>query len=198
MNAVLEPVVNATIDAEVPLVLLHKAVINETTTEVLQESSNSTESFVTGLAEKNDSIGIDVNNTTASNSTPVSVIVTSEQQVFNESTTSVHVENHTISVTTEFETSTIMMKTTVELTTTEVTTSTTVVPADCPVLKDCPFDYCAFTRKLDNRGCPTCNCLQSNKSNITCPILTCPSCLYGHHTDPNGVNINTSRLKSHI
>jgi hypothetical protein len=81
------------------------------------------------------------------------------------------------------------METTVELTTTELTTSTSVVPVDCPILKDCPFDYCAFARKLDNRGCPTCSCLQSNKSNITCPVLTCQACLYGHHTDPNGVNI---------
>ncbi len=143
----------------------------------------------TDLSENNDSIEIDVNNTIPINSSSTFVTITSEKQVFNESTTitTVHVENHTISFTTEYETNT-----TVELTTAEPppTTTTLFVPADCPVLKDCPFDYCAFTRKFDNRGCPTCNCLQSNKSNIICPTLTCQACLYGHHTDPNGVYIS--------
>jgi len=213
--------------------------MNETTTEVLSDNPETTESFITHLSKNNDSTKVDIDTTTpmisssvsvnlttekpVSNESTTSVNPTTQKQVFNESTTSVNpttqklafnesttsvnsttvklvsnesttsvnVENSTVSVSTEYESSTTMVETTVELTTTtEATTSTTSVPADCPVLKDCPFDYCAFARKLDNRGCPTCNCLHSNKSNITCPTFTCQACLYGHYTDPNGVNIN--------
>jgi hypothetical protein len=126
-------------------------------------------------------------NTTAIYPSTVFVPQTTEKQVSNESMIFVHDENSTMSFNTEHEINTTMIETTPEFTTTEATTSTPFVPADCPVLKDCPFDYCAFARKNDNRGCPTCNCLHSNKSNITCPTLTCQSCLYGHYTDPNGV-----------
>jgi hypothetical protein len=228
--------------------------MNETTTEVLSDNPETTESFITHLSKNNDSTKVDIDTTTpmtsssvfvnlttekpVSNESTTSINPTTQKQVFNElttyvnsttqkqvfnesttsvnpttqklafnesttsvnsttvklvsneSTTSVNVENSTVSVSTEYERSTTMVETTVELTTTEATTSTTSVPADCPVLKDCPFDYCAFARKLDNRGCPTCNCLHLNKSNITCPTFTCQSCLYGHYTDPNGVNIN--------
>jgi hypothetical protein len=212
--------------------VLHKAVITETTTtttEVSSDNPETTQSSVTHSSKTNDSIEIDVNMTTPVHPTSTPVTSTTEKQVSNESTTSVHVENSTISVSTEsetststtetssitttetgsttmteasttmieasttmIETSTTMIETTTELTTTEATTSTSTVPADCPVLKDCPFDYCAFARKLDNRGCPTCNCLQSDKSNITCPGSTCQTCLYGHYTDPNGVCIYLS------
>ncbi len=259
---VIEPVANETVDGEIPLVVLHKAVINETTTDASPDNPETTQNVFTHLSENNDSIEVDANTTTPITSspvnvtsttvtpssvnvtlttitsstvnvtsttvtpssvnvtsttvtpssvnvtsttiTPLSVNVTSttitpspvnvtsttEKQVMNESTTSHNVENSTVPITTEYEASTTMIETTTELTTTEATTvSTTTIPADCPVLKDCPFDYCAFARKLDNRGCPTCNCLHSNKSNITCPRLTCQACLYGHYTDPNGVYI---------
>lgn len=184
------------------MVVLHKTVINETSTDVLPDIVETTESVFISLSEKNDSIEIDVNTTTTMKSLPVSVSATTEKQVFNESTVVVHVENSTISVSTKYETSTMMIETTVELTTTaeltttEETTSTFAVPADCPVLKDCPFDYCAFARKFDNRGCPTCNCLHSNKSSITCLTLTCQACLYGHYTDSNGVCISLFKILS--
>jgi hypothetical protein len=222
IDAVLGLVANETVDREVPLIVLHKAVLTETatqaltdnpetttkvlpdnpetttkvlpdnpetTTKVLLDNPETTERFFTHLSENNDSTKVDVNITTPINPSPVSVTLTTEQQVLNESTISLNGENSTVSISTEYETSTTMIETTIELTTTEATTSTSVVPADCPALKDCPFDYCAFARKLDNRGCSTCNCLNSNKSNITCPILTCQACLYGHYTDPNGVYI---------
>ncbi len=176
--------------------------INPSTTEVLPENPKTTEIFSTRSSENNGSTEANINMTTSIdpsttsvtlttsiNPSTASVTLSTEKQLLNESTTFLHVENSTISVTTEYETSTTMIETTIHLTTTEATTSTTVVPADCPVLKDCPFDYFAFARKLDNRGCPTCNCLRSNKSNITCPSLTCQACLYGHYTDPHGVYI---------
>lgn len=187
-GTVVEPVSNETVVEEVPFIVLHKAVIVETTTEVLPDPGISTEKLVTEVVENTSSVEANVDHTTTSDSTPVIVATTKEEKVSNEPTTTVHVENE--SPTTEYQTTmltTMELTTTMESTTMELTTSTSSIPADCPVLKDCPFDYCAFARKLDNRGCPTCNCLQSNKSNITCPPLTCPGCLYGHYTDPNGV-----------
>ncbi|CAF1023548.1 unnamed protein product [Didymodactylos carnosus] len=74
-------------------------------------------------------------------------------------------------------------------TTLQTSPPSTQSPAHCLPLKDCPFDYCAFARKFDHNNCPTCNCLRSDTSNITCPIMSCQSCLYGHYTDPNGCPI---------
>ena len=199
IGTVVEPVTNETVVEEVPFIVLHKAAIVETTTEVLSDSAISTENVVTEVVENTSSTEANVDHTTTNDSTPVIATTTEEKEVSNESTTTVHVGND--STTTEYQTTTTMktttelmttMETTVESTTMELTTSTSSIPADCPVSKDCPFDYCAFARKLDNRGCPTCNCLQSDKSNITCPPLTCPGCLYGHYTDPNGVCLSLS------
>ena len=87
-----------------------------------------------------------------------------------------------------------------EETSTVSSTTESIIPVDCPTLKDCPFDSCTFARKTDHRGCPTCHCLPPlNKSNFSCPILTCQACLYGHFTDVDGVGIfltNCSREKS--
>lgn len=163
---------NETVVEEVPFIVLHKAVIVEASTEIALDSTNSTEVVET--------TEVNIDHGTTSNFT-----TTEEKEVSNEPTTIVHVQtdSHTTTMT--------PMETTVESTTMELITSTSFIPADCPILKDCPFDNCAFARKLDNRGCPTCNCHQSNKSNITCPPLTCPGCLYGHYTDPNGVNLSS-------
>lgn len=134
------------------------------------------------------------------------MVSTTVKPILNESTTIVEIKNTTEVIQTEKEvpattTAEREIHTTTEKevpTTTErevptttqretTTVEVTTIPADCPPLKDCPFDHCAFARKFNNHGCPTCNCLQSNKSNITCPALACQPCLYGHFTDPNGV-----------
>jgi hypothetical protein len=206
--SVLESIANEIVDGEIPLFVLHKIDFNETTvpTENFTENSQTTEGFSTEISEKNDTTIISINATTPVNPLTASVAPTTEKNSMNESAaTTLNVENSTVLnstdskassataaaitdlTTKESKTSAATTAVTTELPTTEVTTSTTVVPIDCPVLKDCPFDYCAFAHKLDHRGCPTCNCLQSTKSNITCPILTCQTCLYGHYTDSNGV-----------
>ena len=182
IDTVVQSVNNETFTEQVPFVLLHKEIIMETTTEVLPNPENSTASFVSELVETISSTKADVNSTTS-----VMIATTEEKEVSIESTTTVHIGNDSIAVTTESESMTTTMEVTVESTTMESTTSTSAVPVDCPVLKDCPFDSCAFARKLDNRGCPTCNCLQSSNGNITCPSLPCPGCPYGHYTDTNGV-----------
>ncbi|CAF2952145.1 unnamed protein product [Rotaria sp. Silwood2] len=189
IDIVLESVANETVDEQVPVFVLHKAVMEETTTKVLPDNSETTQSFSSRLLEKNESTDVNIHITTAVNPSKVSVSPTTEKEILNQPTTSLHVEDSTILVNTDYEKSTTIIEATIELTTTESTTSTTVVPADCTVLKYCPFDYCTFARKFDIHGCPTCNCIQANKSNIICPTLTCQECLYGHYTDPYGCPI---------
>ncbi|CAF0801765.1 unnamed protein product [Rotaria sordida] len=186
---VLEPVANETVDREVPVFVLDKAVMTETTTDVLPDNPKTTQSFSTRLLGKNESTDVNMHTTTVVNPATVSVSSTTKKEILNKSMTSLHVEDSTMLVNTDYERSTTIVETIIELTTTETTTSTTTVSADCPVLKDCPFDYCTFARKFDIHGCPTCNCIQANKSNIICPTLTCQECLYGHYTDPYGCPI---------
>lgn len=171
MHIAVEPAINETIVEEASFVVLHKAIINETT-EFGSDAENSTENFVSESMETSSSTKVDVNSTT-----PVIVTTIEEKEV-----STVHVENESTAVPTKDEATTTTVETTIES-----TMPTSAIPADCPVLKDCPSDSCSFARKLDNRGCPTCNCLQSSKSNLTCLPLTCPGCLYGHYTDSDGV-----------
>ncbi|CAF1098664.1 unnamed protein product [Adineta ricciae] len=194
---------NDTIDQESPSIVLHKMVFNESTTESSFENETNlstsphTHSVISTTVRSilNESRTIvEVQNTTEIITTERKMPATTEQEV---PTTT---ENEIPSTTAEKEVQTAAttekeVPTTTErevLTTTEMKTTTievTTIPADCLPLKDCPFDHCAFARKFDNHGCPTCNCLQSNKSNITCPALACQPCLYGHFTDPNGCSV---------
>ena len=186
------------------LFVLHKGMVVETTIESLTEDSKTTtSSFTSPSSIDNDSIEPDLNETSSIDPLTIDGNATSIEPLFNESTKSLSMPNTTEVVKTNNETIVATIETTSEAVTT-IVSSTPAIPADCPVLKDCPFDYCAFARKLDHRGCPTCNCLQSESANLTCPPLTCQSCLYGHYTDPNGVRIlsvilgHTSSLPSSV
>ncbi|CAF0765158.1 unnamed protein product [Adineta steineri] len=188
----IESVGNETIDEKYPLVILNQTVIDEAVKEILSENLETTEHIPTKSLEIHNSTELNLNLTTPIHSvTTIIPTLHTEKEFLNETTKTSLVENSTILMSTKSEVHTTpMMEIITELmTTTEATTSTPAIPADCPILKDCQFDYCAFARKFDNRGCPTCNCVQSNKSNITCPTLACQACLYGHHTDPNGCSV---------
>lgn len=90
----------------------------------------------------------------------------------------------------EIQISEIITEKEIELTTSETTTGVSSFPSDCPLLKNCHTESCNFGRRLDHRGCPTCNCLSPNgNSNVICASLNCSACLYGHYTDSNGVVI---------
>ncbi|CAF0990296.1 unnamed protein product [Rotaria sp. Silwood1] len=189
IDIVLESVANETVDGEVPVLVLHKTVMTETTAEVLLDNLEMTQSVSTQSLEKNESTNVNIHITTAVNPSTVSVSPTTAKEILYQPTTSLHVEDSTILVNADYERNTTIVEGRIELTTVDTTIPTTVVPTDCPVLKDCPFDYCAFARKFDIHGCPTCHCIQANKSNIICPTLTCQECLYGHYTDPYGCPI---------
>ena len=162
--------------------------MSETTAELIPDNFEMTSYLSTQLSESRQSteVNIDIYNT-ISLSTLSSVSIDEKEKVSNKSLISSNMADTTIMVKKDYEISATTIETTTEFTTTDTTTTTSAVPVDCPIIKDCPFDYCTFARKLDHHGCPTCNCLRSNKSNITCPILVCQECLYGHYTDPNGV-----------
>ncbi|CAF2052644.1 unnamed protein product [Rotaria magnacalcarata] len=186
-----EIVANETTNETVPSVILHKVPMTETTTtktEVLQDNSTMTQSLLTRSMDKNESTTeINIDTITSVNPSTAYVHPTNEDEHLNKSIKSAHIEESIILVNADYEKSTAVIETTIELTTTEATiTTTSVVPADCLVLRDCPFDHCAFARKFDSHGCPTCNCLKSNKSNIICTTLACQECSYGHYTDSYG------------
>lgn len=181
-------------DGDIPLFVLHKAAINEVATtintDIAPSNSELIQTFSTTLSSKNELTDIIININSIPRTSAIFVNPTTESELLNKVTSSAHVADTTVSVDMNQETSTSMIETKLEITTTESTTSTSAIPADCPALKDCPFDYCAHAHKFDNHGCPTCNCVQPNKSHIICPRLTCSECLYGHYTDPYGVLIH--------
>ena len=191
INKILEEhIENVTTDDEISSFIPYKAAVNEPTTEIIPGNFETTSYLLTRLSENKQSTEVNDDIHNPIRLSTLSTISIDEKEVSNKSLISSNMKDTTITIMKDYEISTTTIETTIEFTTTDVTTTTatiSAVRADCPIVKDCPFDYCTFARKLDHHGCPTCNCLRSNKSSITCPILVCQACLYGHYTDPNGV-----------
>jgi hypothetical protein len=185
------PFVLDVINDDGPMFGLHKSLIIDVTTDVTVDTVETNEHWSTlpldtkTSADETTENGISVDVSTSWTSRA------SEKRADSESSTSVHRDSVDIETSTYVDTSA------------HPTISSTVsVPVDCVSIKMCPFDSCTFARELDHRGCPTCNCLPPvNTSHVTCPALSCPACLYGHHTDSNGVDrlfCSTSSITRHV